>query len=233
MLGLCPPIFAGFWLPRIPLAITFTAQNKTDKHVHLNISVVAKGCYWLLATRRPCVHYHQFLWNHGLGKWLNQQTPRDGDCGLIPNKMEKDSCCQQFPVWNPGIELRSRVFPLGNCGLKGYRLEFWEDPSDSSVGSWAKLPTQLGSGQNCLPSWAPSIIVCQLRLTTPVKESQLDGDLVPNRSGAQNWEGLQPLETERKAVNPDGSWGTTLGFPVLGCHWKFASDPSTATKSVK
>lgn len=64
------------------------------------------GYYCLLAKRRPCTHHHQFLWNSGLGKWLNQQTRRNGGCGQIPNKMENCSYHQQLPTWDLGLDSR-------------------------------------------------------------------------------------------------------------------------------
>lgn len=79
MPNLCASIL--WLLPRFPLTIAFI-YTKQDKHIHLNISAVTKRYYCIRAKTRPCTYHLQCLFSLGLGKGLNQQTPKMRTSGL-------------------------------------------------------------------------------------------------------------------------------------------------------
>lgn len=80
MPNLCTSIL--WLLPRFPLTIALSTQNKTNKHIHLNISAVTKRYYCILAKTRPCTYHPQCPFSLELGKGLNQQTPKMRTSGL-------------------------------------------------------------------------------------------------------------------------------------------------------
>lgn len=79
---------------------------------------------------KACAQNQRFSWNLRLGRGLDQQIPRNGDCRLIPDKMEYCSCHQQFPAWNLGADSKQ----MGSCRLNCQQLSVWNPGTELRAG---------------------------------------------------------------------------------------------------
>lgn len=125
---------------------------------------------------------HQFLWLLAIGEPHQQQLDKSAQnnklhrvVGLILRNVlavlgpgHKKALCALPPI--PAASYWG--FLPGTSWSESLGAWLQADLSDSSLGVWVKLPAQLGSGQTCWFTWAPSITTCQLKLTCLIKENQ-------------------------------------------------------------
>lgn len=81
---------------------------------------------------------------------------------------------------------------------------------------------------------APGGTVCQLKLTSPVLESQLDQVLSAKRAELRTKKNLPRAFGNGKKEDQNGvPMGTTPVFLIPKCWWKFTPESTAATNSAK
>lgn len=104
-----------------------------------------------------------------LGERLNQQTPKNGDSRLLPNKwgIAAATSCSQCGIWGQKLGLG---FPI-----KWEIMECTTSSCQHGTGDWTSRPYEMElQTKPRVRTWVLGRTVCQLKLTRPVLGSQLD-----------------------------------------------------------